>query len=379
MNKQNSVTKISLVMTILFLSLFLISCQNKTTYEYGNEEKLVKIWSDEIIYNETVVLVDNGETISGNLLFEPTEIISVRDYTLEKVYDPSEYSFEGNHIFRNENSTIPYLTEENLQGINMPEEYAFSTYQAKEQGQFILFTEGIGVVMHQVAVTYKHEGSLAGIKPAYQPDALSHVLQKLENKEDINVVVNGDSISTGANASGVLGIMPYLDDFPTLFTNHLAETYDVTVNLFNTAVGGTVSQFGKDNVDTHVNQYDPDLVIIGYGMNDGSLGVTPLAYKENIEFMIRSIKARKSDADIIVISTILANPLSIQNQGQKSYLAELEDLVETYGIALLDMTSISEELYKVKRSVDILANNINHPSDFLVRIYASALIATIEE
>jgi lysophospholipase L1-like esterase len=372
-------TKTMILLSILFLSVLLLSCQKDLSYEYGSEEKLVKIWSDEIIYNETVVLVNDGQTISGNLLFEPTQIISVRDYTLEKEYDPSEYEIVGNQLIRTETSSMPYLDEENLYGINMPDAYAFSTYQAKENGQFILFTEGIGIVMHQVAVTYKHEGSMAGIKPAYQPDALSNALQKLKNKEDINIVINGDSISTGANSSGVLGIMPYLDDFGTLFSNHLAESYDVNVNLYNTSVGGTVSSFGKENVDANINQYNPDLVIIGYGMNDGSLGVTPLEYRENIEFMIRSIRARKSDTDIILISTILANPLSIQNQGQEDYLAELEELKSLYSVALLDMTTISKELFKVKRSVDILANNINHPSDFLVRIYAAALIATIEE
>jgi len=139
-----------------------------------------------------------------------------------------------------------------------------------------------------------------------------------------------------------------------------------------------LSSWGKDNVDTLVNDFDPDLVIIGFGMNDGSLGVSPLAYKENIEFMIRSIQSRHPEADIIVMHTIYANPLSIQNQNQKSYLPELESLQSSYGIALLDMGSITEELYKTKKGVDILANNINHPSDFLVRIYAAGLIQVLE-
>ena len=105
-----------------------------------------------------------------------------------------------------------------------------------------------------------------------------------------------------------------------------------------------------------------------------SFGVAPGKYIENIEFMIRSIRANNPNADIMIVSTILPNPLSIQNKNQKDYLKPMEELSEQYNVALVDMTSISETLYKTKRGVDILANNINHPSDFLVRIYAAALI-----
>src|SRR5690606_8733816 len=160
------------------------------------------------------------------LLFEPTDIISVRDYTLDKVYDASEYTISGNKIIRNDSSTMPYITTEQLAGINLPEDYAFSTYQAKEPGTSIIFTEGIGIIMHQIAVTYKHAGTWAGTKPAHQPEALANVMAKLKAKESVNVVLNGDSISTGANSSGVMGIKPYLDDFGTLFTNYLSNKYD---------------------------------------------------------------------------------------------------------------------------------------------------------
>jgi len=372
------VKRILALITLLSISLLMSACQEKLSYDYGDKEMLVKVWADKTIYNETVVLEDNGSEISGQLLFEPTDIISVRDYTLDKVYDASEYTISGNKIIRNDSSTMPYLTTEQLAGINLPQEYAFSTYQAKEPGTSIIFTEGIGIIMHQIAVTYKHAGTWAGTKPAHQPEALANVMAKLKAKESVNVVLNGDSISTGANSSGVMGIKPYLDDFGTLFTNYLSNKYDTEVNLINTSVGGMLSNWGKDNVDANVNNYNPDLVIIGFGMNDGSLGMSPQTFKENIDFMVRSIKSRNPEADIIIIHTIYANPLSIQNQGQKAYLIELQALQTEHGVALLDMGSITETMYETKKGVDILANNINHPSDFLVRIYAAGLIEVLE-
>lgn len=378
MKKYVMVKRILALITLLSVSLLMSACQEKLSYDYGDKEMLVKVWADKTIYNETVVLEDNGSEISGQLLFEPTDIISVRDYTLDKVYDASEYTISGNKIIRNDSSTMPYLTTEQLAGINLPQEYAFSTYQAKEPGTSIIFTEGIGIIMHQIAVTYKHAGTWAGTKPAHQPEALANVMAKLKAKESVNVVLNGDSISTGANSSGVMGIKPYLDDFGTLFTNYLSNKYDTEVNLINTSVGGMLSNWGKDNVDANVNNYNPDLVIIGFGMNDGSLGMSPQTFKENIDFMVRSIKSRNPEADIIIIHTIYANPLSIQNQGQKAYLIELQALQTEHGVALLDMGSITETMYETKKGVDILANNINHPSDFLVRIYAAGLIEVLE-
>lgn len=376
-------TKVTLKRLITLLSLLLpailfSACDKKLTYQYGEKEMIVKVWEDNIIYNETVVLEDNGTTISGQLLFEPTEIISIRDYTLEKEYDITEYTFDKNFIIRSETSTMPYLTTEQLAGKNLPEEFSFSTYQAKEPGTEIIFTEGIGIVMHQIAVTYKHEGKWTGITPVHQPLALQKFKEKLEAGLEVTIVLNGDSISTGANSSGVLGIKPYMDDFGTMFKTYLENTYHSKVNFINTSLGGTMSSWGKENVDPNVNQYQPDLVIIGFGMNDGSLGVKANTYHDNIEFMIKSIKATNSDANIILMHTIYANPLSLQNQNQESYLTELENLKNQYDVALLDMGSITETMYKTKKGVDILANNINHPSDFLVRIYTASLIQILE-
>ena len=55
-------------------------------------------------------------------------------------------------------------------------------------------------------------------------------------------------------------------------------------------------------------------------------------------------------------------------------------MVKNYeGVAVMDMTSYSQYLLSKKRSVDILANNINHPSDFLVRGYVSSILTSLDE
>ena len=349
------------------------------SYMYEDKQKFQKFWEDEVIYNETVCLVEHEDGIYGELLFEPTKIISVRDYTTEKEIAASEYRIEGKKVIRADSSSLPYFSEENLIGENLPAEYGIGTYQGKEHP--IMFTEGPGIVMHQLNVTYRHASSWEGYKPGYLGDKLPNTISKLTNKEHLTIGFYGDSIMTGCNSSSKLAIAPYLDDFPTASVNMLKSLYGYDgIEFFNTSLGGTLSDWGKTNVDVNVNAYNPDLVFIGFGMNDGSWNIKPEDYVYNIEFMIASIQSRNPNAEVVVVSTILANPDSTQSAGQEDYLEPLREMVESYsGVALMDMTSYSQYLLSNKNSLDILANNINHPSDFLVRGYVSSILASLYE
>lgn len=370
---------ILLLLTVLGM-FTLVSCNDKKEElpKYEKDYLVKNVYDGKTIYNETVVLIKNGDTISGNLLYEPTKIIEVKDYKLTKTYDSSEYEIVGRTISATSTSTMPYLTTEALQGINMPADFGFGTQPGYKNGPEVIFTEGFGIVAHQISVTYEHDSKWNGFTQQYKGELLPKTIDKLAKGEKLNIVFNGDSIMTGCNCSSKLAIPPYLEDFPTLICNKLRAYYKSEINMFNTSVGGKLSSFGRENVDGNVNAYNPDLVIIGFGMNDGSWNIDPITYQDNIDFMIQSIKARNVNAEIILVSTILANPLAVQNSIQETYLPYLKELENKYeGVALVDMTSFSKDLYALKNSVDVLANNINHPSDFLVRCYVDNILRAI--
>lgn len=348
-------------------------------YLYGDENMYQKIWDSSTIYNETVVLEQQKDgTISGELIYTPDEIIAVKDYTLQNDYQNHEYRIEGNKIIRTNSSTMPFLTRNNITCKDVPE--VLGTYDNGRGGK-ILFTEGAGILMYQVNVSYTHSDAWTGKIPSKQGERLPNLMAKLQNQETIRLVVNGDSIFTGANASGKLGIEPFQDTFPDGFAKEIKRVYGSEVVLYNTAKGGEMSKWGRDNVMNSVNSYNPDLVIIGFGMNDGSFNINAFDYVDNIEFMVRSIKANNPNAEIICAATILANPNSSQALGtQETYLEPLKEMVESYdGVALLDMTTFSKDLYAKKNSFSLLANNINHPCDFLVRQYVANLMTCIEK
>jgi lysophospholipase L1-like esterase len=273
---------------------------------------------------------------------------------------------------------MPYLTQENISCEVVPDVIG-GTYDDGKGGK-ILFTEGVGIVYHQIMVTYEHSDTWEGTIPTRQGNRLPKLRAKLKNKEDITFVCNGDSIFTGANSSGKLGIEPFIPGFPEAFKDEMNRRYGANVTLINTAVGGEVSNWGKINVVANVNQHNPDLVLIGFGMNDGSWNVPAYDYVDNIETMVRSIQHNCPNAEIIVAATIVANPASAQNKGQANYLEPLKEMVNRYqGVALLDMTTFSLDLLKIKTSFDLYANNINHPCDFMCRAYTANLLHLIEE
>lgn len=354
--------------------------KNEPKEENAVYKPFAPLWESDIMYNEPVVLVLDEQTqeLKGKLLYEPTEIIEVRNYTLESVFDPSEYTVEGNVFKATKLATaMPYMTEANLRGEG-GEFYGYKT----RPGTQIAHTEGPGLVMQQVNVTYRHKGEWS-VKPTRQVDSLRNVLEKLCNGEDIRLFVYGDSISVGGNSSGLLGIEPHLPPYPKAVKNELEEIFRVKVDLLNRSVGGWRSKEGLAHIHealaAQMKMGAPDLAILAFGMNDGSLKTPASVYENNMRQIINAIRDCAPSCDIILISTILANPEAPQNTDfTPQYLARDKKIAESVEhVAHVDMMSLSKELYKTKRGVEILANNINHPNDFLVRCYVASIIQTI--
>ena len=381
------------IKTLFYLPLIaavMCGCANSTTsseeskntginYIYREDEMYEKLWSTKVVHNESCVLIEHEDgSIYTNLFYAPTKIISVKNYQLLEDYAESDYRIEGKKIIRTSNSKLPYLSLDNINCKTLPA--GVSTYDGKE-GK-ILFTEGAGLIMYHVMVTYEHNDTWDGKIPDKKGNDLPRLYNKLKNKESVNFVAYGDSIFTGCNSSGKLGIEPFQDDFPTGFANEMKRVYGADVQLtHNTAVGGTTSDWGLENIENSVVRYKPDLLMFGFGMNDGSpyMNVGVSDFVANIENIFRAVQAGSPNTDIIFCATILANPASTQNNGQEKYLEPILQMANEYSnVTILDMTTFSQTLYQHKNSYELLANNINHPCDFTVRQYVANLMNLIE-
>ncbi len=102
----------------------------------------------------------------------------------------------------------------------------------------------------------------------------------------------------------------------------------------------------------------------------------PDEYKANIKSIISDVRNTNPECEFILVSTMLANPESTGFYGrQPEYvkpLSEIEQEIE--GVAFADVTSAHEFILTRKKFWDMGGNGVNHPSDFLARIYAQIIL-----
>ena len=116
-------------------------------------------------------------------------------------------------------------------------------------------------------------------------------------------------------------------------------------------------------------------------MNDATLGVSLELFKSNILEIIDSIREKSGKTvEFILIGTMLANPDAIQCTNQEDYWPVLESVAsQREGVVAVDMGAMHKFFLENKNYSDMIANNINHPNDFIIRMYAMNLLATLIE
>lgn len=363
--------------------------------------------------NETVMFIDKGDVKS--LLYPIQTVISVTSYDGSKVYEEGkDYEIVDGKLKVTEGSSIPCITSDVY--YNDPD----SLLQTNHNGKPVMTHWGEGRLMTdwQVNVHYTHADGWEGYGQASELDVYQNFIKKLQAGENVTVFFYGDSITYGANASWLNGYAPYQLSYPILFTQALADLFDYTVHYeaanltapnngmgtskipsedyvagtrgtityVNTAIGGWTSADGVTYYDTFVkekiNAYGCDLFIVGFGMNDG--GSAPTLTKSNVQKIVDGVLGLKPEANIMLLSTMVPNPNATNgwygNQHkQETQLLKLAKSYRASGYACgtCCMTSVSLSVLERKDFHDYSGNNINHPNDYFVRIYAQTLLQNV--
>lgn len=332
----------------------------------------------DTIYNELVMPLQDGHAApSGSLLFPVRSVLSVRDTYLDIVYEEGkDWIWEGQRIVLTDSSNIPYLEGHQLvynevkEGISQP---------GSTPGTYVLFSEDEHIRSKQLAVTYipDRRGNEAAKRLSPTTDHLPHTTGKLAAGEKLHVVFWGNSIETGANSSGFQHVPPFMPNWAELFVRQLRQHFGAAVSYDNLSVGGKMAAWGLENIDKVIAE-QPDLVVIGFGMNDGSAGVPIDIFAKQIQAMMDAVRKQRPTCEFIVITPMLANPKAIQHKLQEAYRPTLLAF-ERAGVAIADMTYWHKWLLTHKSYQDMTGNNINHPNDYLSRWYAQVLTALFIE
>lgn len=271
-------------------------------------------------------------------------------------------------------SRIPFRThDELLRAPGSPDSIGASIDGTKH----LLYGEGHFFHDQQVLAAYASAEPWTGPRPATDASGLARTLARLRAHQPLKIVLLGDSISTGANASGPMGAPPHHAAYQDLVVAGLRERFGSAVMLHNLSVGGMDAPWGVKQLPDALAAM-PDLFIIAFGMNDASGRRTPADYAECIRQMSAAMQAARPACDVIAVATMTANPAwkYAAPELYPAYLAELNSL-RAPGFAVADVTSLWTWITTRKNYYDLTGNGVNHPNDFGHRLYADVILARL--
>lgn len=342
---------------------------------YDLQKLLRPVWTGSRIENETLLPTSyDGKPAKANLAFIPSKIVSVKNYALDKTYEEGkDYVFEGRTLRLTPASSIPFFKYEELYH-NNPD--AKPQVMKTVDGGYMTFSESALFNDKQLAVTYEHSKPWEGPVPKSAKKLLPKIFQTLEKGKALKLVVFGDSISSGASASGATVRAPWMPRWGDLVASELHRCYGSEIDYLNPSLGGMISDWGRKTVDGLVSFEKPDLVILGFGMNDVWGPCSAEQFAANTTAMMELIRKQNPAAEFILLMSFQPNSKWMPLEPMQGYLEALNGL-EGLGVAVADVWSLHGYLLKHKTYWDMTGNHVNHPNDFIARVYAQVLLARL--
>lgn len=363
------------------------SCIREMKDMMNLKDMLRPVWEVGQIFRETFACVEEGGFCSAPFLLEPEKLIRIESYDQTQRYEAGRDCYvENGRLCLTGNSRIPHTGWETFYYSSRKE-----AEQGKEEGAVkldfgpVAVSDGRFLTLNaignpdfatrwQVAVTYEAKEGWEGFRPVSRIARLPRLYGKLKRKEKVRIVLYGDSISCGCDSSGLYGLKPEQPIWPELLMESLRDFYKTDIEFINTSVGGKDTQWAIENAVERAASYKPDLVILGFGMNDRCGGAQ---YREKTKCLIDTIRREAPEAEFVLIATTLPNPLTdtepmhfCAHQGE--YARSLR-LLCRQGIVLADVQDVQRTIMKRKRYIDLTGNLLNHPNDYLSRIQAQVL------
>ena len=278
---------------------------------------------------------------------DTVEYVEARDFILD---------FNNGTLRRTADSRLPDFQRNNLFG---QDEFDHSRFPGFGNGGFFAF------------VDYTPAGRIVWPRQANQSRLLPLTCAKLRDGEPLKIVAFGDSITAGGDATS-----PNLV-FWQRWADELGRHYPrAAITAVNGATGGDSTVQGLQRLQTKVLDANPDLVLLGFGMNDHNKGGVPIPrFEDNVRQMISRIRG-STKAEIVLFSAFPPNPKwKFGSHQMQDYATAAERVARENGCAFADVFNNWQALAARKKPEDLLGNNINHPNDFGHWIYYRVLSA----
>lgn len=220
----------------------------------------------------------------------------------------------------------------------------------------------------------------------------------------ITIAFLGDSVTQGCfecyltSPNSLETVFDYKSAYSTRVRELLNMLYpSAQVNIINSGISGDSAPSGLNRLERDILRYNPDLVVVSFGLNDSSAGEQGLKqYADALEGIFARLKERGIDTifltqnycntkvsphlkDDLFISLAKSFSANMQNNGVlKSYFVTAKALCEKYGVKVCDLYSVWEQMEKLGIDVtELLANKLNHPIREIHYYMAIKLIETM--
>lgn len=359
------------------------------------DKYLNPMWQTTEMYDEGGVVV--GETGEIQLLRKPVKnSVTVRSVHFDETYrEGIDYIVDGNKIRRIATGNLPYFKYEEYY---FDEPYKGSQLICNpnnaeidyEGVKYLYQSEGSAGVKNYLMITYRTTDVYKQFIPQGDTSAQSFI-NKIKTDKSATIMFYGDSITAGCCASGTSygGFEnPYLPRWSELVCEWLSKNYEADVKCLNKAQGGWTTKtgadhfFDEDRVGPHLN--DIDLMLIAFGANDPQ--ISDEDYKNQIKTMVDYYLNARPTGNLILVSPFVFNQQTTNWYiNQYRFEGLLEEIKTEYAesgkssdISVAKVYSFSNGICNTgKRNRDYLGNNINHPNDFGVRMYAQVVLKTL--
>ncbi len=315
------------------------------------------------IHGESLVLV---EEIPGKLCFDNITpgSVHIRSTYLNDAENRVDYKedvdftvdYEKGTITRTKDSAIPDFSKNVLYG---KKSFDHSKFPGYGNAPFFCF------------VDYETKKGTPLSACNDQRRLLPKTLEKLQKGKPVTIMAYGDSITAGGEASAVAL------RFQQRWGQDLREHFpNAKITLKNGATGGDSTVQGLQRLQEKVLNESPDLVLIGFGMNDHNRGgLEPGQFEKNLTTIAERIRQNTS-AEILLFSTFPPNPdWKFGSHRMHQFASATQRAAHALHCPYVDVYNTWMNVLKRKDFSSLLGNNINHPNNFGHWLYLDAFKA----
>jgi lysophospholipase L1-like esterase len=222
-------------------------------------------------------------------------------------------------------------------------------------------------------------------------------------KKSPTIAFLGDSVTQGCfevyekNDGSIETVFDKNSTYHGYLNQILTELFpDTTVNIINAGISGDRAPLGAERLQRDVLDYNPDLTVVCYGLNDNGWGKENLhLYTDALEDIFTRLKA--AGGEVIFMTPNMQNTevschillenlrefagkvAQRQNEGVLDrYIDAAKAVAAEYGVPVCDVYAKWKRLAALGvDTTDLLANYINHPKREMNYLFASSLLDTM--